>query len=370
MPKLTRRPVQLLPQYKRRSGLFYVGGEYRADIKTDDGRHIRRKFGADKTRALRLFDDLVATLAEEARDEDDPPLRGFLIDVFLPTQERLKSYARSKETVQSVVRFLDDKEPRLRLSDVGPQHIERLRQFYAHLAPRTVNMATQKLKQALYRAVDLGLLDANPLARVKALTVDNRRTRFLSMDDFTRLLHEARGTDAHDVFLTIGLTGLRPSNVRLLTADEVDGGMLRIPAAKMKNGRQGIVPLSRYARDVLARQTPDPLYFPAKGHADRPKGLRNVQRAFYRAGERAGLDWASLYDLRHFYASQLARHGATEQQIGALLCHVGQSVTARYVHHDLDDLRRFVDAHGEAVRDASGELPDLEYVEDTDAVRV
>jgi len=62
-----------------------------------------------------------------------------------------------------------------------------------------------------------------------------------------------------------------------------------------------------------------------------------------------GLDWSTLYDLRHFFVSQLAKHGATEQQIGRLLCHVGQSVTSRYVHHDIEDLRPFVDELGERV---------------------
>jgi site-specific recombinase XerD len=47
--------------------------------------------------------------------------------------------------------------------------------------------------------------------------------------------------------------------------------------------------------------------------------------------------------LRHFFASQLAKHGATEQRIGRLLCHIGQGVTGRYVHRDIDDLRRSVD---------------------------
>ena len=49
------------------------------------------------------------------------------------------------------------------------------------------------------------------------------------------------------------------------------------------------------------------------------------------------------YDLRHFFASQLAKQGANEQQIGRLLCHVSSSVTSRYVHQDIEDLRPFVE---------------------------
>ena len=47
----------------------------------------------------------------------------------------------------------------------------------------------------------------------------------------------------HDLFLAMGLTGLRPSNVRLLTAQEVEGKTIRITPAKMKGARWRIVPL-------------------------------------------------------------------------------------------------------------------------------
>ena len=83
-----------------------------------------------------------------------------------------------------------------------------------------------------------------------------------------------------------------------------------------------------------------------------------------------GLDWSTLYDLRHFFASQLARHGVTEQQIGRLLCHVGTSVTSRYVHHDLDDLRRFVEGHGGRVRAALSGGRTLAATDDQAAIRV
>jgi len=116
--------------------------------------------------------------------------------------------------VCAVVRFLGNEEPNLRVRDVRPYHVERLRTHYAELTPRTQNAYTHKLSQGLNYAVDLGLPDANPLARVKPLTVDNRRTKYLTMDDFIRLLGAAANTDAVDLFRVVGLTGLRPPNVR------------------------------------------------------------------------------------------------------------------------------------------------------------
>ena len=343
----TRKPIRLLP-YKHTSGLFLRDGEYIADIKPDSGGRTIRKLGSDRDRAFKLFDALLAELGDITGD--NPLLATFLVETFLPTQLRLRSYAFSKTCVRGVVRFLDATQPSLRLREVGPHHVERLRAFYSERAhaPRTLNMYAQKLSQALNLAVDLGILDANPVARVKPLTVDNRRTRFLSMDDFVRIVHAARDTDARDLLLVVGLSGLRPSNVRLLVVREVDGAVLRIPGDKMKNKRQGIVPVSGYVADKLATlsegKEPGALLFPARGFSDRPKSMRNLSRSYHSlVGRLAGLEWSTLYDLRHFFASQLAKQGANEQQIGRLLCHVGQSVTSRYVHHDIEDLRHFVD---------------------------
>ena len=263
-------------------------------------------------------------------------------------QRSLKAYDYAERCVRLAAQWAEAEAPGLRLRGVNRSHVEQLRAHYARFAPRTLNMVTQKLKQALNYAVDIGVLDANPIARVKQLRVDNRRVRGLSLDDFRRVLHEARNTHAHDMFLAIGLTGLRPSNVRLLTVDEVHGDMIRIPPEKMKNARWGIIPISAAAQDVLRARDASPYYFPARGRCGCPKSLENLSRSYRSIARRVeGVEWSTLYDLRHFFASQLAKHGATEQQIGRLLCHVGQSVTSRYVHHDIEDLRPLVEGLGE-----------------------
>ena len=102
---------------------------------------------------------------------------------------------------------------------------------------------------------------------------------------------------------------------------------------------------------MLARREPRPYYFPAKGRPDRPKSADNIRRCYRSVVRRLpGLEWSRLYDLRHFFASELARHGASESQIGRLLCHVGTSITSRYVHHDVEALRPLVEHHGERIR--------------------
>ena len=82
-------------------------------------------------------------------------------------------------------------------------NVERMRALYADCAPRTMDMQTHKLSQALNLAVSLGLPSADPIAGRKGATVDNRRVRFLSSGNFVRILEAAHNTDAHDLFLVM-----------------------------------------------------------------------------------------------------------------------------------------------------------------------
>jgi integrase len=334
------------------SGLFLREDQFVADIKPDGGKRTVRLLGANRERALQHYDQLLTELSQH----ENPELVPYLWGTFLPTQRVLKDYAYAERCIRMVTRYLEARSQGLRIQELRRLHVDGLREYYSHCAPRTINMYTQKLKQALNYAVDLGILDTNPIARVKMLPVDNRRMRFLVMADFIRILYEARNTEAHDLFVVGGLTGLRPSNVRLLTRDEVDGNIIRIPPEKMKNGRWGIIPASQEVISLLSQRDPAPYYFPARRTTDRAKSMDNVSRSFRTIVRRlAGLEWSTLYDLRHFFASQLAKQGANEQQIGRLLCHVSGSVTSRYVHQDIEDLRGFVDDLGRRYVAARGD---------------
>lgn len=355
----TRQPVRMLP-HRAVSGLFRTSdGVYTADIKPDAGKRIKRRLGTDKARALARFDALLDDLAHERTERENPRLADYVMGPFLDSQRSLKAHHFASERVRAVVRFLNTACPNLRLSDVTPEHARSLTAFYAHLSPRTRNGNLQKLKQALNHAVDAGLLDANPLARVKGLRFDNRRMRVLDMDELIALVNAARG-DVRDIVLVLALTGLRPSNVFALRKDEMHGDTIQIPPDKMKNGRWGVIPVSAFVADLLRNRSGSHYVFPSPKDPTQPYG--SIKTAWGRLVRVTGCDELQVYDLRHFYASQLAKLGATEQQTGRLLCHVGQSVTSRYVHHDIDDLRPFVERLSQRFVQAFGASPMPEVV--------
>ncbi len=288
---------------------------------------------------------------------DNPRLVYFLQERFLPTLKHLRAYEHPARCIDRVCRFLDAGHPNLRLSQVNRSHVEELRRFYPDVKPRTRNMYQQRLSQALNYAVDVGLLAANPIARVKSETVDNRKERTLTMGEFVAIIRAAEVGEAHDLFLVAALTGLRPSNVRLLRHDEIDDAMVRIPPEKSKNKRWIVVPASPVVAGALEKHIDNgsDFVFPARGTTDKAKSPRNLLRTFKAACGHAGVGWnVAVYDLRHFFASQLTKQGVNEQQIARLLCQVPQSVTSRYVHYDVEDLRPFVDELADRYLDAAG----------------
>ena len=111
-------------------------------------------------------------------------------------------------------------------------------------------------------------------------------------------------------------TGLRESNIRLLTWRQVDvqRAVAWFEADEMKAGRTHSVPLNADALRVLASQKGKhkTWVFPVKRWEKDPQG-RNVQvddatgkisnHAWRKACERAGVPWLRFHDLRHTWAS-------------------------------------------------------------------
>ncbi len=78
-----RRTIVKL-DYRRSSGLFTRGKEYIADIQPNSGGRIIRKLGADRDRAMVLFNEVVD---EVENGGENPLLADFLTRSFLPSQE-------------------------------------------------------------------------------------------------------------------------------------------------------------------------------------------------------------------------------------------------------------------------------------------
>jgi integrase/recombinase XerD len=101
-----------------------------------------------------------------------------------------------------------------------------------------------------------------------------------------------------------------------------------------KGGKERLVPLAARTLALLRvywpRARPQPWLFPARDQR-RPLPATTLQTTFKRVVRRSGLaQEASIYTLRHAYATQLLARGISLRVIQALRGHKSPSTTARY----------------------------------------
>lgn len=258
----------------------------------------------------------------------------------------------------------------LRLDEIDSRKVEQLRTKWlaGGLAPASSNRNITRLKGLLSRAVEWGLLEVHPLAKVRRLKVDQRgRVRYLTGDEERalraaldareeairserdsanawrtarrqELLPDLRGVTFADhlkplVLLSIN-TGMRRGEVFNLTWADVNlaGKVLTVEGETSKSGQTRHIPLNREALSVLEawkEQGASAGYvFPSKDG----KRLDNVKRSWDGVLKAAAVDAFRWHDLRHTFASKLVMAGVPLNTVRELLGHSDLAMTLRYAH--------------------------------------
>ncbi|AFL75498.1 site-specific integrase [Thiocystis violascens] len=216
----------------------------------------------------------------------------------------------------------------------------------------TINRYKSALSACYKAGIDRGWfgLQSNPLTGIRARKeVGNRFGRSLEDGERERLVAACeRSTYAGmGIFVRLALaTGARRGELVKLEWRDVDlkGGSILL--RNTKNGDDRRVPLIGEARDRLTewakvRKLDDPRVFPGSTPTRPP----NLERAWSKAKEVAGVENLRIHDLRHSCGSYLAKAGASAFQIAAILGHrSGPGLTARYVHLVAEDSRALMES--------------------------
>lgn len=255
------------------------------------------------------------------------------------------------------------------LADVCAFDIERFKsqRLKAGLKPATVNRDLDRIRGALSRAVDWGLLESHPLKTVKrAKGADNTRVRYLAKDEEKRLRaalakredqrrthrvsgnawNEQRGFEPRPMWRKDGFTdhlmpmvlvalntGLRRGELFGLKWTDVNlpGKLLTVTAHNAKSRKARHLPLNMEAHDALTRwkkQAGGELVFPGAGGGR----LTNVNKSWDGLVTEAGLVDFRFHDLRHDFASKLVMAGVDLNTVRELLGHSDLKMTLRYAH--------------------------------------
>lgn len=213
---------------------------------------------------------------------------------------------------------------------------------------RTVELAYAHLHTCLEEAVKLGLLGANPLARVSRPRHETLDESDWELDGLRRFLQAAL-LDGRPLALLLAfllLTGLRPSEALGLRWEDVGwedetlrvrravvwaGSAWQVGAPKSRAGLRTLA-LPRLALDVLARLP--------RGEGfvfwqSRPPDAKALSRVMASLCQRAGLPRRPAHYLRHCHASLLVHLGADIKTAQRRLGHATAAMTLDVYSHSL-----------------------------------
>lgn len=302
-----------------------VAARRRARETHEAARHAKRRA---KTRTLRLF------LEKEYTPK------------YLDHQR--SGTATAKRIEAAWVDLLDRDMATLTTKDIDRAKAERLKK----VTPQTSNRDWNSLSRLLNQAVAWGKLDANPLAGVKRVEVEqDRRTRYLGQHDehedydqgererFMAALDSPKTPAYLRVMTLLALnTGLRRGEIFGLTWRLVDltRRQLTVTATTAKTARQRHVPLNKTITAVLQA-------WRDAGQGEKGGGLVFVNPETDKAYTTVKKAWASLvrqaevtdftfHDCRHDFASRLVMAGVDLYRVKELLGHSSIELTQRYAH--------------------------------------
>jgi integrase len=196
--------------------------------------------------------------------------------------------------------------------------------------PATVDRELQILHHMFCKAQEWGKALANPVKHHRPLRANNRRFRYLSLEEKDRLLEVADDV-LRPLLITALHTGFRRSELFQLTWRDADFRLGVMRVVHSKNGERRELPMTDTLRDTL-RQLPRHLdsehIFPGKTG---PR-LVDIRKRFHRALRDAGIEGFVFHDLRHTFASHLVMAGVDLMTVKEFFGHKDIKMTLRYAH--------------------------------------
>jgi integrase len=263
----------------------------------------------------------------------------------------------------------------------------------------TMNRDLAALQSALARALEWGLLQANPVKPLRRQREDKGGViRYLSNDEEARLRDALRSRDAErrqrresanewrqdrnyavrdglgdytDHFTPLVLlavnTGLRRGELFQLRWQDISftTRTLTVRGGGAKSGQTRHVPLNTEALTVLKRWKPEAALdtWPVFSGASESEPLTDVKKGWTSILTRAKVSSFRFHDLRHTFASKLVMAGVDLNTVRELLGHSTLGMTLRYAHlapeHKAAAVERLVAASGSKSASTNARRPEL-----------
>lgn len=212
-------------------------------------------------------------------------------------------------------------------------------------------------------AVRRGIVASNPCDKAVVRKSDNRRERFLSLEEIKQLgkaLDELEAEGMNQKALNITrlwvLTGCRRQEIAELKWGEVDFERGLLVLEDSKTGRS-VRPLATAAIKLLKsipRSNDSDFVFPS-GRSD--GHFQGTKMAWPKIVKKAKLDGITPHTLRHTMGALATSSGEALALTGAILGHANMRSTMIYAHVEMDPSKLAADRVGEQLASALGSQP-------------
>jgi integrase len=312
--------------------LYKRGHIWWAYFYIDGVRHQESTGTSNRRDALRIEEQLQrdANLKKHALPTLDPDMTfGALVARFIAAGES-RSHHRDRFT--ALLSYFAD----IAIGHLAKPMVREYRQ--ARLAAKpitdaTVNRDVSVLRHLLYWAVDEGLLEANPLTRIRLVRERPTPRPVVRIDEECKLLQAAPPYLRELIALALD-TGMRRGELLHQRLEHVDlpRQLLAVTHSKTAGGEGREIPLTTRVYTVLkSRASTNGLVF-----LYRDQQLRNVKKSWHGTLKRAAIRHVRFHDLRHTFNTRLLELGVLQEVRKALMGHSsGSNVHARYTHIEL-----------------------------------
>jgi integrase len=256
----------------------------------------------------------------------------FVDGVFLSwARENKRSWKDDEQRAEKLKELFG----RRAIRDITPMLIERFKselrksdsKYKRPFSPATVNRYLQVLSRILSMAYENGLLDGNPMSRVKRLRESEPRQRYLNQysdDEEERLIKALAAYGEHmlalvELDLEVGMRLGELLNAQWADMDDIER---HIFITQTKNGKPRLVPLTARALQIFKRlrqdATDNERVFDSKRTG---RKRRQLMVCFEKSVKEAGISDFHFHDLRHTFATRLRAANVHEYDIADLLGH-------------------------------------------------
>ena len=257
-----------------------------------------------------LFRDLAQKVLDYARDR-----KRCFKKIYLPVMKHLVDAFGN--------RYLHE----ITLSKINTYQSERKNS----VAPITVNKEVAILRRCFSLAIQWGLAQSNPVKGIEHFKIPQRRIKFLTIEEISRLLQSCEGY-VRDIILTALHTGGRKSEILGLRWEDIDFENRLVVFERTKNDSVRQIPMTDALYFMFTNKLNEKKVneFVFVGSDGKPFGT--VNKAFKNACRSAGIENFRLHDCRHTYASQLVMAGVDILTVKELLGHKDLKTTLIYAH--------------------------------------